>query len=120
MLVGVLIAVAAVAGLAYAMSRGSEDGGKAITLVKEQSAAAVARTELGSQGKLKVVWSASPMGTTSGEDMQMVEATLVSTDGRSARRATFMVDVDTGEVLAQDTFAASLLGSDGRIDNIHR
>ena len=120
LLVGVLILAAAVAGVAYAWSRGSADGGKAITLVKEQSAQALARAQLGPQGRLEVDWSASPMGTASGEDVQMVEATLVSSDGRAARRATFMVDVDTGEVLAQDALAASLLGPGGKIENVHR
>ncbi len=120
LLVGVLIVAAVVAGVAYAWSRGSEDGGRAITLVKEQSAQALARAQLGPQGRLEVGWSASPMGSTSGEDVQMVEATLVSSDGRATRRATFMVDVDTGEVLAQDALAASLLGPGGKVENIHR
>jgi hypothetical protein len=119
-LVGVLIAAAAVAGIAYALSRGSEDGAKAITLVKEQSAIALARAELESDGALKVAWSASPMGTTRGEDMQMVEAALVPSDGGSTRRATFTVDVDTGEVLAQDALAASLLGPDEKPESVHR
>lgn len=119
MLVGVLIAAAAVAGIAYALSRGSEDGAKAITLVKEQSAPALTRA-LDSDGALKVSWSASPLGTTRGEDMQLVEATLVANAGRSVRRATFMVDVDTGEVLAQDALAASLLGPDKNPESVHR
>lgn len=118
-LVGVLIAAAAVAGIAYAFSRGSEDGAKAITLVKEQSAPALARAR-DSDGALKVAWSASPMGTTRGEDMQMVEATLVANAGRSTRRAAFMVDVDTGEVLAQDALAASLLGLDKKPESVLR
>lgn len=119
MLVGVLIAAAAVAGIAYTLSRGGEDGAKAIRLVKAQSTPALAHA-FGSDGGLKVAWSASPMGTTRGEDMQMVEATLVANAGRSIRRATFMVDVDTGEVLAQDALAASLLGPDIKPVTVHR
>lgn len=119
-LVGLLVAAAVAAGLAYTWSRGGEDGGAAIRLVKDQSATGIARADLGSGGTFKVVWSASSMGTSSGADLQMVEATLVSTDGRTTRRATFMVDVDTREVLAQDPFAASLLEPGGATESIHR
>ncbi len=118
LLIGSLIATALVAAVAYTWSRGTADGGKAITLVKEQTAQTLAR--LSPQAKLDVRWTAAPMGTTSGEDMQMVEATLVSSDPRTIRKAVYMVDVDTGEVLAQDAVAASLLGTGGQVDNSHR
>ncbi len=43
--------------------------------------------------------------------MQLVEATLVANAGRSVRRATFMVDVDTGEVLAHGRTGCVTVGT---------
>lgn len=64
-----------------------------------------------------IAWSASPMGTRSGEDLQLVEGIAIS--GCGIARAVYMVDIDTGEVLAQNTFAALLLNPGAGGESLH-
>jgi hypothetical protein len=106
--VGIVLAAALVAALAFLLVRGTQESSSAIDVVKDATGTTLARYRAQAKdagGGLTVTWSVSPMS-----GGQMVEARIQSSLPEYRGKAVFMVDSDGTRIVAQDRYAASLLG----------
>lgn len=104
----VLLGTAVVIAVAVLLFRGTERSSAAVDVVKEATARVLAHHKTRVQradGEMSVTWSTTPM-----QGGQMVEAVVQSTVPGYSGRAVFMVTSSPKTILADNDFAASLLG----------